>query len=149
MTNGCQAGLVLARRRHDTIQEALVVALRKLGHQVTTTPRDPSSELIPDIVVGSTRPPTIIDIAVAFDDNEAMARRHQDKCDKYRELGGTVLPFNVGALGSWKQKNGNIREALDIPCRTWNALRRRCRSAAIRGTTDMIVDHLDPASVEN
>ena len=147
VANGCPAGLVLSRNRHDRIQSIVVEAIRKAGHDVLETPNEHDSNLRPDIVVTSTCPPVIIDIAVSFDDEEAMCKRHEIKVEKYRHL-GTVLPFIVGSFGAWWRENGLIRKELSISEKAWLGVRRRCRLASIRGTTEMVLAHLHDDNVD-
>ncbi len=140
VANGCPATLEHATRRHNSVQSELVRALTRSGHEIDERPM--LGGLRPDIVVTSTSPPTIIDVAVVYDEESSMQRKHQEKMEKYRHL-GPVLPFIVGSYGSWFVENSNIMTALDIRSRTWQAMRRRCRLSAIQGTTQMVKIHLN------
>ena len=141
VVNGCPAGLVLARKRHDNVQSILTEALRKAGHEVGETQNELDPNLRPDIVVKTTNPPTIIDVAVSFDDEEAMCKRGEIKVEKYRHL-GTVLPFIVGSFGAWWRENERIKFLLNSSEKAWLGVRRRCRLASVRGTTEMVIAHL-------
>ena len=134
--------MVLATERHDAVQNLLVGLLRRYGHSVEVNKQFVGSVLRPDIVITSTEQPILIDVTVTWDDPASLSRAQQEKISKYQQL-GQILPFVVGALGSWPPETQEIQQTLQIHPRDWNYLRRRARLAAIQGTTKIINHHLN------
>jgi hypothetical protein len=133
--------MLLARRRHNAVQDILAKALRRKGHSLTIDCCFPESTLRPDIVVTSVNPPAIIDRSVAFDDPDSLLSASSQKVDKNIHL-STVYPLILGTFGSWLPQNRDIKMAFGFSDREWNDLRRRTRKEAIQGTTRIISNHL-------
>ena len=142
VVSACQNSMVLATERHDAVQNLLVGLLRRYGHSVEVNKQFAGSVLRPDIVITSTEQPILIDVTVTWDDPASLSRAQQEKISKYQQL-GQILPFVVGALGSWPPETQEIQQTLQIHPRDWNYLRRRARLAAIQGTTKIINHHLN------
>lgn len=145
VATGCQATLEHATLRHNAVQEELVRAIRRQGHQVSERPL--ADGLRPDIIVTSTSPPTIIDVAVVYDEEANFIRKHAEKTEKYRHL-GPVYPFIIGSFGAWWRENEKVMEAMEIRSRDWRGMRRRCRLHAIQGTTRLARIHFDDREKE-
>jgi hypothetical protein len=141
VVSGCSHNMLLARRRHNAVQDVLAKALRRKGHSLTIDCCFPESTLRPDIVVTSVNPPAIIDISVAFDDPDSLLSAFSQKVDKYIHL-STVYPLILGTFGFWLPENRDIKMAFGFSDREWNDLRRRTRKEAIQGTTRIISNHL-------
>jgi hypothetical protein len=141
VVSNCNHNLLLARKRHNAVQDILVAALHRKGHSTRIDCRFPGSDLRPDITVTSVDPPAIIDVSVAFDEPDSLLTAFSQKVDKYIHL-SPVYPLIVGSFGAWIPENRDIQRAFGFTDRTWNEIRRKARTAAIQGTTRIISHHL-------
>lgn len=71
-----------SRQRHDAVQNILLAAIRKIGHYVLETPTITESGLRPDIMISSSNPPTIFDVAVSYDDEKRWKEGKKSKLKK-------------------------------------------------------------------
>ena len=108
-----------------------------LGIEAFTNAREEEGgRLVPDITVNAGAAPIFIDVTAPFDEPANMYRAGREKRDKYGHL-IEIFPLVVGALGSWIPESDDIRTALNIPHRRWNAARLRMRTSAIEDSCSL------------
>ena len=143
LLNNCKLYMQLARERHNAIVTLLKDLLVKSGKcdQIAVERQLPGFNLRPDIqgsVAGSN---FLIDVTVAFDSAQKMDAAHETKTAKYGAHGQT-FPIVVGSLGSWNERNDDLRQFLGIDGRRWAKFRLLARTAAIAGSMSIIRSHL-------
>ena len=114
---------------------------------------DDIPRLRPDIVHYEGDKATIIDVSIPFDNGEnALSMAAEAKVQKYQstkqallDKGYTdvaILPFIVGALGSWYPQNEMVLNRLGISKGYRGLMRRFCCQDAIKGSRDIWTEHL-------
>ena len=128
--------------RQNAVQDILGEILLKTGLPPIITRAIPGQRLIPDVVITVDGTAILMDVTIPFDNPASLDAAHERKVTKYQSL-GKVLPLVVGSLGSWHPRNEDIRSLLNIDGRSWSSFRRKCRTAAISGSMEIIRDHLN------
>ena len=148
----CRPYMVQIRERHNSIVTRLTNAIR-FG-TITTDPTIENSNLRlrPDIVVEEDNRTLIIDVTCPFDnDEDALSNAAVAKVNKYEPLKEfveatgkkcEVLPFVVGALGSWYKQNEIVLNRLSMTRRYKSLFTKRCCTDAIQGSTNIYRLHL-------
>ncbi|KAI9556009.1 hypothetical protein GHT06_018569 [Daphnia sinensis] len=139
--NNCRVNLTLATQRHDAVLELLYQLLSRKGYTAIINRELPESRLKPDVELEVSGTRLMIDVAVSYDISDNLQAAYNRKVTKYQHL-GQVLPLVLGSLGSWYPMNEDIRSLLGIDHRSWCTFRRRSRLAAIKGSMEMIREHL-------
>ena len=96
---------------------------------------------------------TVIDVSIPFDNGEnALSTAAETKVQKYQstkqallDKGFTdvvILPFIVGALGTWFPHNEMVLNRLGVSKRYRGLVRRFCCQDAIKGSRDIWTEHL-------
>ena len=96
---------------------------------------------------------TIIDVSIPFDNgDDALSTAAEAEVQKYQSTKQTlldkgytvvaILPFIVGALGTWYPQNEVVLNRLGIPERYRGLMRRFCCQDAIKGSRDIWTEHL-------
>ena len=109
--------------------------------------------LRPDIVHYEEDKATIIDVSIPFDNGEnALSKAAEAKVQKYQstkqsllDKGYTdvvILPFIVGALGSWYPQNEMVLNRLGISKRYRGLMHQFCCQDTIKGSQDIWTEHL-------
>jgi hypothetical protein len=133
----------LSRDRHNSIIALLRELLAKSGKcdSIEVERQLPGFNLRPDIqaTVAGTR--ILIDVTVAYDTDAKMDAAHATKVAKYGQH-GKVFPIVLGSLGSWGERNEDLRQFLGIDSRRWAKFRLMARTAAIAGSMAIIRSHL-------
>ncbi|KFD64835.1 hypothetical protein M514_22948 [Trichuris suis] len=109
-------GLIM--RRHDAVANKLAALAERSGYECLKEPtlRYDGQTFKPDLVISSDDTSWIIDVAIPYEGREPLARRHQEKCWKYRPLCGVVKELTktskcgtgaivIGARGAWCGQN--------------------------------------------
>ena len=143
LLNHCKAYMQLSRERHNSIVQLLQDLLVKNGKcdDVVVEQRVPGFSLRPDIQATVAGSKILIDVTVAFDTEAKMDAAHDAKVAKYGSH-GRVFPVVLGSLGSWSEKNEDLRQFLGIESRRWAKFRLSARTAAIAGSMSIIRSHL-------
>jgi hypothetical protein len=143
LLNHCKAYMQLSRERHNSIVQLLQDLLVKNGKcdDVVVEQRLPGFSLRPDIQAKVAGSKILIDVTVAFDTEAKMDAAHDTKVTKYGSH-GRVFPVVLGSLGSWSEKNEDLRQFLGIDSRRWAKFRLSARTAAIAGSMSIIRSHL-------
>lgn len=145
--NNCQLHLQLATKRHDSVLELLNNLLTRTGYAATINRAPAGQRLRPDVELQVSGSRLMIDVAVSYDLPENLEAAYSRKVNKYQHL-GRILPLVVGSLGSWYPSNDDIRSLLAISGRSWGAFRKKARLAAIKGSMEMVREHLTHNSAD-
>ena len=143
--------MVSIRRRHNHIQDRLVQAVQHgtiLPDQ--HVPGDPVARERPDICVVEGNKLTIIDVAIAFDnDEDVMNEAANRKMSKYGHLATSltgkdvaVMAFVIVALGTWRPENEAVLGRLGVARKYRPLFRRLCCADAIASSRDIYIEHL-------
>uniref|UniRef100_A0A5S6Q9G0 Reverse transcriptase zinc-binding domain-containing protein n=1 Tax=Trichuris muris TaxID=70415 RepID=A0A5S6Q9G0_TRIMR len=117
-------GLIV--RRHDVIVKKLASLAEASGFTVTVEPtlRHDDQAFKPGLIAVKGGKAWALDVAVPFESNDALARRHAEKCRKYSCLAGPVLKLTganvyatgsivIGARGAWCPKNNETLQDME------------------------------------
>uniref|UniRef100_A0A5S6QMI6 Reverse transcriptase domain-containing protein n=1 Tax=Trichuris muris TaxID=70415 RepID=A0A5S6QMI6_TRIMR len=109
-------GLII--RRHNTIMQKLASIAKASGFQVICEPvlRHQEQVYKPDLLLTRENTSWVIDIAIPWETNDSLNRRHTEKCRKYECLSEPVLKLKwasvfktgaivIGARGAWCSRN--------------------------------------------
>jgi hypothetical protein len=110
--------------------------------QIAVERQLPGFNLWPDIqgsVAGSN---FLIDVMVAYHKTHKMDAARGTKTTKYGAHGRT-FPIVVGSLGSWGERNEDLRQFLGIDGHRWAKFRLLSRTAAIAGSMAIIPSYLN------
>ena len=143
--------MVAIRQRHDKICDRLTNAIR-FGEVTTDRCVPDTSRLRPDIVLEELNQVSIIDVTCPFEnDPQALDDAAQRKVNKYASLvehflgigkQATVLPFVIGALGTWYPPNEIVLRRLGMTKRYKKLFRKLCSTDVIQGSSDIYRLHL-------
>ena len=149
----CLPSMVSIRRRHNLVVNRVYNAIRT--GEVTLDKHVPGDlpRLRPDNIHYDRDKATVIDVSIPFDNDEnALSTAAETKAQKYQstkqallDKGYTdvaILPFIVGALGSWFPQNEMVLNRLGISKRYRGLMRRFCCQDAIKGSRDIWTEHL-------
>ncbi|CAL8079908.1 unnamed protein product [Orchesella dallaii] len=140
-------------KRHDAIVERIKVAAEKEFIKIGENTEVDNSGLRPDLVIRKGRNAFIIDVTIPFDNRlEALTAAAEVKRLKYADLAerlkqqynyktATVIPFVVGALGSWYPGNDAFMKKLCAKSYA-SLMRRLCVTDVIRWTRDIYIEHI-------
>ena len=147
----CLPNMVAIRQRHDKICDRLTNAIR-FGEVTTDRCVPDTSRLRPDIVLEELNQVSIIDVTCPFEnDPQALDDAAQRKVNKYASLvehflgigkQATVLPFVIGALGTWYPPNEIVLRRLGMTKRYKKLFRKLCCTDVIQGSSDIYRLHL-------
>jgi hypothetical protein len=150
--NHCRPHMVQIRDRHNSIVDRLTNAVRFGTITTDRTIQDSKLRLRPDIVVEEANRVLIIDVTCPFDnDVDALSEAALAKVNKYEPLKEfvestgkkcVVLPFVVGALGSWYKQNEIVLGHLGMTRRYKTLFRKLCCTDAIQGSNNIYRLHL-------
>ena len=140
--NNRVVALPLKTARQNAVQDILSEILLKTGLSPIITRTIPGQRLIPVVVITVDRTAILINVTIPFVNLANLNAAHERMVTEYQSL-GEVLPLVVGSLGSWNPRNEDIRSLLNIDGRSWSSFHRKCRTAAIRGSMEIIRRHLD------
>ncbi|XP_028416671.1 uncharacterized protein T26G10.4-like [Dendronephthya gigantea] len=147
----CRPEMVSIRARHNKIVHRISHAIR-FG-QVTTDHAIASakSRLRPDIIVEEDNQVLIIDVTCPFDNGPtALEEAAAAKINKYEVLKEHfteqnrvchILPFVIGALGSWYPPNEAVLQRLGMTRSYRSLFRKLCCSHVIQGSCDIFRLH--------
>lgn len=140
-------------KRHNTIVERIKVAAKSRFEVIGEDNVVDSSGLRPDLVIRRNRDVFIVDVTCPFDNRlEAFETAAAEKVQKYQALAERfktsynyrkveVVPFIVGALGSWYP--GNDAFMGKLCSRKYAAMMRKlCVTDAIRWSRDIYIQHI-------
>uniref|UniRef100_A0A5S6QFD0 Uncharacterized protein n=1 Tax=Trichuris muris TaxID=70415 RepID=A0A5S6QFD0_TRIMR len=125
-------GLIV--HRHDVIVRKLTSLAEASGFTVTVEPtlRHDDQVYKPDLIAVKGGKAWVLDVAIPFESNDALARRYAEKCRKYTCLADPVLKLTgakefgtgsivIGARGAWCSRNaGTLKEMawnISEPCK--------------------------------
>ena len=148
MVNHCHHNLLMVRDRHNAILDRIVRAIPDhLGTKIKEQPLPGTSGANrPDLTIISPDESSIllVEVSCPFEGSPtALEDAARSKTEKYEPLRQTllqkytsveVLPFIVGALGSWYPPNDRVLSRLHIGWRYASLMRRLCVVSAIAGT---------------
>ncbi|CAL8068543.1 unnamed protein product [Orchesella dallaii] len=139
--------------RHDAIVSRIKKAAEKEFRVVGENTEVDNSHLRPDLVLCKGRDAYIIDVTIPFENRkEAMEEAALLKTQKYTELAerlkqqyhyktAVVVPFLVGALGSWYPGNDVFMKKLCSKAYA-SLMRKLCVTDAIRWSRDIYIEHI-------
>ena len=149
----CLPSMVSIRRRHSLVVNRIYNAIRT--REVTLDKHVPGDlpRIRPDIIHYNGDKATVIDVSIPFDNVEnALSTAAETKVQKYRstkqalmDKGFTdvvILPFIVGAVGTWFPQNEMVLNRLGVSKRWRGLMRRFCCQDAIKGSRDIWTEHL-------
>ena len=149
----CFPSMIPIRRRHNLVVNRMHNAIRH--GEVTLDKHVPGDipRLRPDIVHYEGDEATIIDVSIPFDNGEnALSTAAEAKVQKYKSTKQAlleksytdvvILPFIVGALGSWYPQNEMVLNRLGISKGCRGLMRRFCCQDAIKGSRNIWTEHL-------
>lgn len=149
----CQPNYPSITRRHNLIVNRIVKATK--SGQMDLDKHVPGDRpfLRPDIVFYDDNKAAIIDVCCPFDNGpNSLHQAAQNKVDKYQSTRQAlldkgyqdvvVLPFVVGALGTWYSSNEKVLTRLGISKRYRKLMRKLCCTDAIKGSRDIYVEHV-------
>jgi len=139
--NNCQRHLQRFTQRHDGILDLLDQLLTRRGYAPAINRAPPGQRLRPDVEFQVSGSRLMIDVAVSFDHVGNLEKAYNRKSTKYQHM-GKILPLVVGSLGAWYPRNDDIRSLLGIDGRSWTAFRRKARLLAIKGSMEIVREHL-------
>ena len=148
VVNHCHHNLLMVRDRHNAILDRIVRAIPDhLGTKMKEQPLPGTSGANrPDLTIISPDETSIllVEVSCPFEGSPtALEDAARIKIEKYEPLRQTllqkytsveVLPFIVGALGSWYPPNNHVLSRLHIGWRYASLMRRLCVVSAISGT---------------
>ncbi|XP_046856078.1 uncharacterized protein LOC124449173 [Xenia sp. Carnegie-2017] len=148
----CRPHMVQIRSRHNAIVDRLTNAVRFGTVTTYRTIANSDLNLRPDIVIEEDNTGIIIDVTCPFDnDEDALSVAAQKKINKYQPLKEfvlstgkkcDVLPFVVGALGSWYKQNELVMNKLGMTRRYKSLFRKLCCTDATQGSNNVYRLHL-------
>ena len=149
----CLPSMVSIRRRHNLVVTRIQNSIRTGEVTLDKHIAGDQPRLRPDIVHYDGEKATIIDVSIPFDNGEnALATAAEAKVQKYQstkqallDKGYTdvvILPFIVGALGTWYPRNELVLNRLGVAKRYRGLMRKFCCQDAIKGSRDIWTEHL-------
>lgn len=148
----CRPNMVLIRARHNRIVERITNAVRFGKITTDRMIKDSNLRLRPDIVIEEGARVIIIDVTCPFDnDVDALGDAALSKVNKYQPLKEFVesmgkkcdiLPFVVGALGSWYKQNELVLKILGMTRRYKSLFRKLCCTDVIQESNNIYRKHL-------
>lgn len=155
--NHCNINLSKITARHDDIQNRLLRAIGPTSAKISINKAVAGSglQVRPDIVIqdDANKRTLIVDIACPFDNKStALAEARIEKIRKYQPLVQhyqskgfecEVLPFVVGALGSWDPFNEITIRKLQLNRRFAIKMRWLMVADAIRHSRDIYTSHIN------
>jgi hypothetical protein len=150
--NHCHPHMIQICDRHNRIVDRITNAVRFGTITTDRTIQNSKLRLRPDIVVEEANRVLIIDVTCPFDnDVDALSEAALAKVHKYEPLKEfvestgkkcVVLPFVVGALGSWYKQNEIVLGHLGMTRRYKTLFRKLCCTDAIQGSNNIYRLHL-------
>ncbi|GIX68887.1 uncharacterized protein CDAR_187421, partial [Caerostris darwini] len=138
--------------RHNAIVERVVKAISPKAKILSINQNVCGTTLRPDIVAQVGKKVMIIDVTCPFEGADtAFTAAWEDKCTKYEPrlplyqamgLTATVVPFIVGALGSWCPWNDKFLKQFCSGSYI-NLFRKLCVSDSIKWYRDIYIEHLN------
>lgn len=148
----CRPDLVHIRSRHNQLVSRLTTATRFGNITTDRAIQESGLPLRPDIVIEEEDRTLIIDVTCPFDNGpDALEEAARAKISKYEPLKThfvnlgkqcEILPFVVGALGSWYPPNEHLLNRLGMTRRYKTLFRKLCCADAIQGSCNIYRLHM-------
>ncbi|VVC35240.1 Reverse transcriptase domain [Cinara cedri] len=150
----CMRYTALYMARHNSIVARIKKAAGTRFQVIAENTTIGTQKLRPDLVIKRGKTVLIIDVTVPFDNRmaafEVAARSKKEKYEQLRaelasEHGAAeVVPFIVGALGSWDPNNNKFMRQL-CSRKYGDLMRKLCVSDTIRSSRNIYIEHITGA----